>query len=142
MITSGNLLLRVMTMRSKIGFGIYKDLCVQELCQLFKHAELIKMYYHLDKIDFDAEVKEELGIKYERVIQKPGKDYAMYKKHIWQMIEDIQEMNRTFHKDNPNRFFLLHQKKAAINHFKVSNCIRQNKEKSKIHNRTRNQKGF
>lgn len=31
-----NLLLRIMTMKSRIGFGLYRDLCVQELVQLKK----------------------------------------------------------------------------------------------------------
>ncbi len=134
-----NLLLRRMTMKSKIGFGIYPDLCVQELIQLKKYKELISMYYQLDKIDFDDEVKDFLEIKYERVIPKPGKNYQMYKDNIFTMVCEINEMNKEFDKDNPNRFFTLNQQKTERKHKIVSNCIRQNKEKSKIGNRTRNQ---
>ena len=134
-----NLLLRVMTMRSRIGFGLYPELTVQELIHLNKHSELIKMYYGLEKIDFDNEVKEQLEIKFERVIPKPGKNWDMYYKNIYSMIDEISEMNRTFHKDNPAKWNMLHEKKAAKKHKIVSNCIRQNKEKSRIHNRNRNQ---
>lgn len=135
-----NLLLRTMTMKSKIGFGEYRDLCVQELIQLNKHSELIKMYYHLEKINFNDEVKDQLQIKWDRVIEKPGKNHEVYAKNIWGMIEEITDINKTFSKDNPNRFFMLHEKKAARKHYIKSNCIRQNKEKSRIGNRNRNQK--
>ena len=135
-----NLLLRTLTMKSKIGFGLYPDLCVQELIQLKKYKELISMYYQLEKINFDEEVKEYLGIVFERVISKPGKDYEMYKKYIYQMVCDIHEINREFHKDNPNKWAILHEMKANKKAYVVSNCIRQNKEKSKIGNRNRNQK--
>ena len=134
-----NLLLRTMTMRSKIGFGYWPDLCVQELIQMKKYKELISMYYQLDKIDFDDEVKEYLGIKFERVIPKPGKNYQMYKDNVFAMVCEINDMNREFHKDNPNRFAMLHEMKANRKQRIVSNCIRQNKEKSKIGNRNRNQ---
>lgn len=134
-----NLLLRTMTMRSKIGFGNFADLCVQELIQLREYKELISMYYRLDKINFDDEVKEYLGIKFELVIEKPGKNYEMYAKNVYQMICHINDMNREFHIDNPNRFATLYQMKAKKNNYVISNCIRQNKEKSKIHNRNRNQ---
>lgn len=134
-----NLLLRTMTMRSKIGFGKYPDLCVQELIQMKEYRELLAMYYRLDKINFDDEVKEYLGIKFELVIEKPGKNYEMYAKNVYQMICDINDMNHEFHKDNPNRFAMLHEMKANRKQGIVSNCIRQNKEKSKIGNRNRNQ---
>jgi hypothetical protein len=126
-------------MKSRIGFGLYRDLCVQELIQLKKYKELIQMYYRLDKIDFDTQVKEYLGITFEKVIQKPGKNYEMYDKNIYQMICDINDMNREFHPDNPNRFSILHEMKSAKKLYIVKNCIRQNKEKSKIGNRNRNQ---
>lgn len=97
------------------------------------------MYYRLDKIDFDTEVKEYLGITFEKVIQKPGKNYEMYDKNIYQMICDINDMNREFHPDNPNRFSILHEQKSNKKRYIIGNCIRQNKEKSKIGNRNRNQ---
>lgn len=133
------MLLRTMTMRSKIGFGLYPDLCVQELIQLKKYKDLIEMYYKLDKVNFDDEVKEYLGITFERVIPKPGKNYDMYYKNIYDMVSSINEMNREFHPDNPNRFAMLHEMKAKRKHQIVSNCIRNNKERSKIRNRNRNQ---
>lgn len=135
-----NTLLRTMTMKSKIGFGNYSDLTVQELIQLKKYKELISMYYQLEKINFNDEVKDYLGIRFELVIPKPGKNYDMYFKNIFQMVCSINEMNREFHKDNPNRFAILNEMKSEKKRYIVSNCIRQNKEKSKILNRNRNQK--
>lgn len=135
-----NMLLRKLTMKSKIGFGLYPLLTVQELINLKKYKDLLQMYYRLSKIDFDNEVKEYLGITYEKVINKPGKDYDFYYKNIFQMVCDINDLNREFHKDNPNRWNTLYEQKAEKNRYVISNCIRQNKEKSKIKNRNRNQK--
>jgi hypothetical protein len=134
-----NMLLRTMTAKSIIGFGLYPLLTVQELINMNKHSVLIKMYYGLAKIDFDNNVKDLLEIKFERVINKPGKNYDMYYKNIRIMIDEIIDMNRTFHKDNPARWNMLNEKKANKKRHIVTNCIRQNKEKSKIRNRNRNQ---
>lgn len=135
-----NLLLRRLTRKSIIGFGNYRDLTVQNLMDLQKHDELLNMYYNLEKIDFDDDVKQELFLDEFRQIPKPGKDKAAYWKHRGKILFDIIDFNRTYHKDNPNRFFKLHQSKSERKTAIVSNCIRQNKEKSKIHNRDRNQK--
>lgn len=134
-----NLLLRIMTMKSIIGFGYYPELTVLELINMQKHSELIKMYYMLEKIDFDDDVKNILRITKERTICKPGKDYIMYGQNIIKMIDEIQYMEMSFDKDNPARWNLLNEKKRASKHYVISNCIRQNREKSKIHNRNRNQ---
>lgn len=135
-----NLLLRRLTRKSKIGFGDHKDLCVQELLNLSKYKELIKMYYMLDKIDFDDDVKEELEIRFERVISKPGKNYQMYYDNVYAIVTEIHDMKRTFHKDNPNKWNALNEQKREKKHYIIQNCVRQNKEKSKIHNRNRNQR--
>lgn len=134
-----NLLLRTMTRKSIIGFGNYKDLTIQNLMDLQKHDELLSIYYSLEKIDFDADVKKELFLDEFRQIQKPGKDKQAYWKFRGQILFDIIEFNRSYHKDNPNRFFKRNNGMAERKHGIVSNCIRQNKEKSKIKNRDRNQ---
>lgn len=134
-----NLLLRKMTRKSIIGFGNYKDLTVQNLMDLQKHDELLSIYYNLEKIDFDDDVKFELCLYDYRQIPKPGKDKSAYWKHRGKILFDIISFNKTYAKDNPNRFLKLHQSKTERKHQIVSNCIRQNKEKSKIHNRDRNQ---
>jgi len=135
-----NLLLRKMTMRSIIGFGFWPELSVQELIQLGKHKELINMYYRLEKIDYNDEIKEHLGIKDELVITKPGKNYEMYKQNIYEMLCKINDLKNISSNDDPMRFIKMYQIKKSENVRKVrSNLVRQNKENAKINNRTRNQ---
>jgi NCAIR mutase (PurE)-related protein len=129
-----------MTMRSIIGFGQHKDLCVQELIQLNKHKDLISMYYNLEKIDFDSQVKQALRITDERIIVKPGKDPPKYMQNIYKMVQEIHEALGTFKEGNQARFNTLHEKQHGRKQQIVSNCIRQNKQKSKIANRGRNQR--
>lgn len=133
-------LLRKLTMKSKIGFGINAILCVQELMHMHKHSELIKIYYNCDRIDFDDEVKGALQIVGKRIISKPGKDLTIYKENIWNMIDEITNTEQTFSGDHKHRYAMFYDKKAQKKHDIISNCIRQNKEKSKIRNRNRNQK--
>lgn len=133
-----NMLLRTLTFRSIIGFGEHRDLTVQELCNLNKHAELIKMYYGLEKINFAQDVLDTLRINHDRIIKKPGKSWDIYYSNIRTMIDEIIAINGTF--EGAGKFQMLNEKKAKKKHYIVQNCIRQNKEKSKIHNRNRNQR--
>jgi hypothetical protein len=138
-IMSDNVLLRTMTLKSRINFGQYRDLCVQELINLNVHIELIKMYYLLEKITFTEDVLTILRINDDRAITKPGKDYGAYKLHVCNILDEMMIFSGVYDKDNPARFDLLNRKKAARKQKIIGNCIRQNKERSKIHNRNRNQ---
>jgi hypothetical protein len=64
------LLLRTITRKSVIGFGSYRDLTVQNLLDLFKHKELLEIYYNCRNIDFNEDLKEELCIFGDRLINK------------------------------------------------------------------------
>lgn len=68
----GNLLKRTLTMKSKIGFGYYAHMTVQQMFITEIEFRLIEMYYNLEKIDFTDNILEKLYIT-ER-IAKPGKD--------------------------------------------------------------------
>jgi hypothetical protein len=65
--------LRTLTRKSIIGFGKYKDLTVQNVLDTMNVSEIIGLYFRLDKINFQEEILEEVGIKKELRIQKPGK---------------------------------------------------------------------
>jgi hypothetical protein len=129
-----NLLLRKMTLRSVIGFGRYPELSVQELINLNKHSELIKMYYGLEKIDFDDEVKEILQIRGDRIIPKPSKSWEVYGANIRSMIDEIIAINKAH--DN---WMLKKEKAFNKNHYKVTSGIRSTVEDCKNHNKDRNQ---
>lgn len=135
------ILLRKLTMRSIIGFGNYKDLRVQDLINLKRHKELLSIYYNLGGIDFAEEVKENCCITPEREIPKPGKDNTAYRYFVGEALYDIIERDKSYYKaDYKLGFEVKHLNKAEKNAQVRANCIRQNKEKSKIGNRNRNQK--
>lgn len=79
-------LLRTLTRKSIIGFGLYVDMSVQNLIDLCKHKELLNIYYTCRNIDFTQDIKDELCIAEEREIdkKKPSESrYAQdYKAHI------------------------------------------------------------
>lgn len=134
-------LLRILTHKSQIKFGIHSDLTVQNLIDLQKHDYLIWMYYNMDLIDFSQELKEELRLAQEnRLITKPGKNFELFCQIRGKILWEIIEFGGYYDQDNPNRFFNKHQRMAERKTQIISNCIRQNKEKSKIRNRDRNQK--
>lgn len=85
----GNMLLRTLTLKSKIGFGNFKDCTVQELFIMGKENELISMYFCLSKINFNKEIIEMLNIPESLILQKPSKA-PENKKLYWQYIDTIR----------------------------------------------------
>lgn len=66
------LLLRTLTLKSKLGFGYseYKFLTIAELLNMYKHHMLVKCYYELSMINYNDELIDLLCIE---KISKPGK---------------------------------------------------------------------
>ena len=69
---------RVLTYKSKLGFGKWKDYTVQELIDLNKKDILISPYFKLSSITYIEEILIELGIKNEYRIEKPSINREMY----------------------------------------------------------------
>lgn len=72
-------LLRKLTLKSKLNFGQYNDLSINELINLQKKAYLRWVYFNCDKITFLDEILEEIKIPLEFRILKPGKDAIKHK---------------------------------------------------------------
>ncbi len=72
-------LLRKLTLKSKLNFGQYHDLSINELINLQKKAYLRWVYFNCDKITFLDEILEEIKIPLEFRILKPGKDAIKHK---------------------------------------------------------------
>jgi hypothetical protein len=139
---NGTHLLRKLTLKSVLKFGIHADLSVIELINLQKHKYLLWVYYHCAQIDFNEEVKEYLCINPEREIEKPGKllDGGQVRM-IGQALFDIIERDKTYKNlDFKQRNFLWMESKAEKNRKIISGSIRGNKERSKMLNKNRNQK--
>ena len=89
-------LLRTLTRKSIIGFGQYNDLTVQNLLDTRKQMDLLKIYYFFRNIDFMPDIKDELCITGERVIDKkipnPERFEKKYYNYIKLCMTDIWEI--------------------------------------------------
>lgn len=74
----GRILLKTLTKKSIIQNGKNKGLTVSDLLRL-KKIDLIYSYYHYDVLTFTDEILDELGIKPEDKIEKPGKAPEKFK---------------------------------------------------------------
>lgn len=74
--------LRVLTKKSKLGFGKYKHQTVQFMLDNMRKQRLISPYFNLTSITYTEEILNELGITKEWRIEKPGSDKEMYAKFI------------------------------------------------------------
>lgn len=70
--------LRTLTKKSKLGFGKSKNLTVLRMLELGKKIDLISAYYKLSSINYTKEVLDELNIKGDFVIVKPGTNKDVY----------------------------------------------------------------
>ena len=66
-------LLRTLTRKSTLKFGEYAHCCVQELLNKHKHMYLRWVYYNCDMITFKEDILEEINLKGDFLIVKPGK---------------------------------------------------------------------
>ena len=71
-------LLRKLSLKSKLNFGQYPDLSIQELINLEKKSYLRWVYFNCDKITFFDEILDEIKIPLEFRIEKPSKNPEKY----------------------------------------------------------------
>lgn len=73
-IVTETVLVRKLSLKSKLNFGDNGHLTVQDVIYAGREADLVWAYYNLSKISFIDEVLDLLGIEPEKRIAKPGKD--------------------------------------------------------------------
>ena len=71
-------LLRKLSLKSKLNFGQYPDLSIQELINLERKSYLRWVYFNCDKITFFDEILDEIKIPLEFRIEKPSKNPEKY----------------------------------------------------------------
>lgn len=71
-------LLRKLTRKSTLKFGIHSDLSVQEIINLNNHKYLRWVYFNCSNIDFFEDVLDEIKISLEFRIPKPSKNPELY----------------------------------------------------------------
>jgi hypothetical protein len=74
--------LRILTRKSTMGFGKYKDYRVQDMLDLGRKLDLISPYYRLTSINYTEDILVELKITDEWVIVKPGSNKEMHARFL------------------------------------------------------------
>lgn len=138
-IENTNMLLRTLTMKSKIGFGLYKDCTVSDMFIMGKENELIKIYYKLEKINFNAEILEKLNIPNEILLKKPQKNYSLISVY-WNYINTI--ILHKYGEEHLNEKYKLINIKAKAKRISFANRLenRVNRLSSKSVLKNQNQK--
>lgn len=103
------IILRTLTLKSKLGFGTDEDMTVIEAIELGQEAKLIDAYYNFSKINFSSEVLAKLGIAEENWIDKPGKDEELGKS----VLKSMGISKGMAKKNIRDRLLLQHAEKTA-----------------------------
>ena len=98
------ILLRTLTLKSKLMFGKYSDLTVQEVVNINQMSYLRWAYYNMDGITFIPKILIALGINQTGYINKPGTD-----KNIWSNITKYKKL----YKGLEGHILMLHNKKRS-----------------------------
>ena len=91
-----SILLRTLTRKSKIKFGVHKDKTVQNMFDLNKQKDLISYYYKLTTINYVDDILDELKISSEWKIEKPGSNKELYLKFLKE--KDYKKKRKTSYK--------------------------------------------
>jgi len=130
---------RILTRKSIIGFGNHKLLSVQQVIDLQRSVDLVKMYYGLGKIDFIPEILDEIGIKEEMRIPKPssGRDFHLLEKYL----PEICSFYRTT-MDEKQKGMQKKLENASISDYKKNVEYKERFDLSKGANMRRNRKSW
>lgn len=85
--------LRVLTKKSKIGWGKYANNTVGELIESKQFNELLWLYYHIQWLTYTDDLLDELKIFKEFRIEKPGVNHEMHQKRIVNFLNFVTEGN-------------------------------------------------
>lgn len=99
--------LRVLTRKSKLGFGKYADTPVGVLLNRKQHRYLRSIYYTWEAITFQDDILDEIGVVWK--IDKPGCDKSLIEK-----TNALKEKRRSGHmmsleEGSPEREKLMHE---------------------------------
>jgi hypothetical protein len=105
---------RVLTLKSKLGFGKYTDLTIQEIINLGKASYLRWVYFNYENIDFLPEILTTIQIPVEYRLAKPAKKPDV-----------LQEVNDKA--DEKHKFVYSDSEEAKEKRIKVYNTVKKNK---------------
>ena len=118
-------ILRIMTMKSKLGSGKYRDYTLEDLFNLNKEGHIYKAYFVITNVSFNKEILDKLGLTPEYQIQKPGSNWKLLKPTLkklnslqygimYHKDKSLAEKQMTFETKNLSKSALQHknQKKS------------------------------
>ncbi len=105
---------RVLTLKSKFGFGKYADMTIQEIINLGKVSYLRWVYFNYENIDFIPEILDTIKIPVEYRLVKPAKNPNA-----------LQEVNDKA--DDKHKFVYSDSDEAKEKRNKVYNTVKKNK---------------
>jgi hypothetical protein len=127
--TMSILLLRTLTKKSIIGFGNYVDLTIQNLFDMNKHKDLLEIYYFFDNIDYNQEIKNDLYIINDRIIDKKNNKIARFDKNkkcnigkcMYDIIDNKTEQQNTIALSMKKKEWHRDKKQWAMNETRIQN---------------------
>ena len=130
--------LRKLSFKSKMGFGKYADLTVQEIINMQRTSYLRAIYYNLEGISFLDEVLEKLriiGPDHDYTIPKPGKNIEYGEEIYHKLMSDLSfkvksSIAKRHTKDNLQK--IISVQKADKNSFSKDNLTRVNHGHQKL----------
>jgi len=93
-------ILRIMTLKSLLGSGKYKDYTIEKLIALGREEAILKAYFVITNVSFNQEVLDLLKLTEEYQITKPGSKWERFKP----VLADLYpaQFKRLYHKTKSN----------------------------------------
>ena len=109
------ILLRKLTLKSKIGFGIFKECTVEEIMKSGRHKELINIYFRLANVTFTDDILDILHIT-DR-LNKPGKKVELAPIYCAKFASLVKEkpLNIEHVRSVDDALAVYHQKQSMYN---------------------------
>jgi hypothetical protein len=106
------ILLRTLTGKSKIHFGKYSGLTIDEIINLGHTAYLRRLYFNISSVNFTDEILEKIHVSYKYRIHKPGinKEFELLNfKSVFAAAGDLNrsKISKKINKNNKINYYNL-----------------------------------
>jgi hypothetical protein len=81
--------LRTLTVKSKLNFGKFSGLFIQQILNLNETAYLRWIYYNISGISFTADILEQIHVFPEMKIKKPGISPEFYEETVKMLMKKV-----------------------------------------------------
>ncbi|MFM2392780.1 MAG: hypothetical protein RLZZ546_762 [Bacteroidota bacterium] len=115
---------RVLTMKSKLGFGKYGDSIIESIIKLEKHGYLRWVYFNYSGIDFMPEILDIIQIPLEYRLVKPAKNSELLEfvnaqaidkhRYVYDMSDDAVEKRNKAHNTIKSKKYTVESKAALL----------------------------